>query len=170
MTNSAEVKPDVNTPFLLYGKVVTGFARGSKQLGFPTANLEFEGDVGHEKQKRLKQGVYHGFARVGGETHIMAMSVGDNPHFGDAKVTVEVHMLHTFDKDFYGEMVSCVVTGYIRPMVPFDTLEGLIAAIQSDCDLAASLLKPGEPLSKFADHPFLSDPSTATAEGMQYIL
>eukprot|EP01064_Diplonema_japonicum_P037780 TRINITY_DN8965_c1_g5_i1.p1 TRINITY_DN8965_c1_g5~~TRINITY_DN8965_c1_g5_i1.p1 ORF type:complete len:182 (+),score=35.72 TRINITY_DN8965_c1_g5_i1:43-546(+) len=150
-------------PLLLYGKVVTGFQRGSKELGFPTANLEF-GDKGEEMKGRVKQGVYFGWARVGdGEVHAMAMSVGDNPHYKNIKVTVEVHILHKFEEDFYGQMVTCYVAGYIRPMTPFTSLDDLIKTIQSDCDHATEMLSAGSSLHPTRSHPFLLKPSSATA-------
>eukprot|EP00754_Rhynchopus_humris_P049193 Rhum_TRINITY_DN8252_c0_g1::Rhum_TRINITY_DN8252_c0_g1_i1::g.26929::m.26929/K00861/RFK, FMN1; riboflavin kinase len=141
-----DVGGGIVTPFVLHGKVVTGFQRGSKELGFPTANLDFECDEARDRSKLLKHGVYFGFAKVLGEVHMMAMSVGDNPHYKNKEVTIEAHILHTFPEDFYGEYLTCVVAGYIRPMTPFESLDALIAAIEGDCEYTRQRLSSA-PLS-----------------------
>ena len=46
------------TPLRLHGKVITGFQRGSKQMGFPTANLPPEPLT--EELEGLPKGVYFG--------------------------------------------------------------------------------------------------------------
>ncbi len=46
------------TPLRLHGKVTTGFQRGSKQMGFPTANLPPEPLT--EELEGLPKGVYFG--------------------------------------------------------------------------------------------------------------
>eukprot|EP01059_Diplonema_ambulator_P018411 TRINITY_DN3075_c3_g1_i1.p1 TRINITY_DN3075_c3_g1~~TRINITY_DN3075_c3_g1_i1.p1 ORF type:complete len:167 (+),score=33.12 TRINITY_DN3075_c3_g1_i1:84-584(+) len=157
-------------PVLLHGKVVTGFQRGSKELGFPTANLEFTGD-GEELKRRLKHGVYFGLAKVeNGPVYEMAMSVGDNPHYKNKEVTVEVHILHEFDSDFYGNLVTCLVAGYIRPMLPFTTLDALIDAIQSDCDYSRKHLAAEGPFYQYRTHPFLTEPKAENAGDLVCIM
>ncbi len=51
-----------------------------------------------------------------GVAHKMVMNVGQNPTVNaqDAPLTVEVHIMHNFGADFYGEPVRVVVTGFIR--------------------------------------------------------
>ena len=46
----------------------------------------------------------------------MVMNVGQNPTVNtqDAPLTVEVHVMHDFGADFYGEPMRVVVTGFIR--------------------------------------------------------
>ena len=68
-------------PYRLLGKVVEGFKRGSKELGWPTANLDpaaFE-----EKLDKEQEGVYLGWATVmegdtmlGGKAHQAILSIG----------------------------------------------------------------------------------------------
>eukprot|EP01063_Lacrimia_lanifica_P016210 TRINITY_DN22813_c0_g1_i1.p1 TRINITY_DN22813_c0_g1~~TRINITY_DN22813_c0_g1_i1.p1 ORF type:complete len:163 (+),score=71.91 TRINITY_DN22813_c0_g1_i1:64-552(+) len=157
---------DLQPPVLLCGKVVKGFQRGSKELGFPTANLAFA----TERRKLLKQGVYYGFCELDGAVYMMATSVGDNPHYGNEDVTVEVHILHTFDEDFYGATLPCVMVGYIRSMTKFDGLDALIKAIEDDCTTARTRLAEGTPEHRFASHPFLSDPKPEHAGELEVIL
>ena len=46
----------------------------------------------------------------------MVMNIGQNPTVNtqDAPLTVEVHVMHDFGADFYGEAMRVVVTGFIR--------------------------------------------------------
>ena len=41
-------------------------------------------------------------------------------------------MLHEFPEDFYGEELSVLVCGYLRPELNFDSLDELIEAIEQD--------------------------------------
>lgn len=48
--------------------------------------------------------------------HKMVMNIGRNPTVNpaDAETTVEIHVLHKFTKDFYGQGMSAVACGFIR--------------------------------------------------------
>ena len=48
--------------------------------------------------------------------HKMVMNIGRNPTVNpaDAETTVEVHILHKFGKDFYGQEMSALACGFIR--------------------------------------------------------
>ena len=58
----------------------------------------------------LNKGGHAGVARK------MVMNIGQNPTVNtqDAPLTVEVHVMHDFGADFYGEPMRVVVTGFIR--------------------------------------------------------
>jgi FAD synthase len=66
---------------ILRGKVVHGFGRGSKQLGFPTANLESIDAKAFVAT--YPTGIYAGWAKVigGSDSNVYpaAISVGWNP-------------------------------------------------------------------------------------------
>lgn len=47
-------------PYFVVGKVTKGFGRGSKQLGCPTANLEYD----TVRTVDLENGIYYGFAQL----------------------------------------------------------------------------------------------------------
>ena len=125
-------------PVVMRGPVVKGFGRGSRVLGIPTANL----DVTPLKWEvdSLAPGIYLGWASVRGASHAMVMSIGWNPYFDNAKKTIEPWLLHKFDDDFYGEELSVVVAGYIRPEADFTTLDALVARIRRDADVARVML------------------------------
>jgi riboflavin kinase len=46
--------------------------------------------------------------------------------------TVEPHLLHKFEADFYGSHLKFLITGYLRPELDFTSLEALVEAIQND--------------------------------------
>lgn len=49
------------------------------------------------------------------ETHKMVMNVGMRPTMEDrGGLTVEVHVLHKYSSNFYGEPLRAVATGFLR--------------------------------------------------------
>ena len=56
--------------------------------------------------------MYYGFASVsGGPVYKAVTSVGWNPHYENEEKSIEVHILHEFDKDFYGEELRFLFLG-----------------------------------------------------------
>ncbi|KAG0307528.1 riboflavin kinase [Dissophora globulifera] len=83
----------------------------------------------------------------------MVMSLGWNPFYKNEKKSAEVHIMHNFHRDFYGDDLRIVVLGYIRPELDYTTLEALIEDINIDIEVAhRSLERPdyasfkGDPL------------------------
>ncbi|CAM9797111.1 unnamed protein product [Chrysoparadoxa australica] len=118
--------------------VVKGFGRGSKLLGIPTANMCME-EVG-ETVDKMPTGIYMGFSTLKGKVYKSVVSVGWNPFFDNKAKTVEPHLLHEFTEDFYGERLSLLLCGYVRPELNFPSLDDLIAAIRGDIAHADALL------------------------------
>lgn len=133
------------------GKVVHGFGRGSKQLGVPTANLE----ESVAQNLDLESGIYYGFIQLihpdGSDLQKLVgtcqkiypsvLSFGWNPHFNDlTKRTLEAHLLHKFDYDFYGSQIRIAICGYIRPEVKFNSLQELKDTINQDIAIAEEKL------------------------------
>lgn len=126
-------------PFNFYGTVVSGFGRGGRQLGCPTANLD--DSAISRLPPNFPCGVFYGFANIDfGEVHGMVASVGWNPHFKNERKTIEVHLLHHFEEDFYGAKLRAVAVGFLRPMSSFNSLDELKAAINNDITTATGLL------------------------------
>lgn len=122
-------------PVTVRGEVVHGDARG-RELGFPTANLggRIEGLIPAD-------GVYAGFVRIKGLQHAAAISVGNNPTFTpDEQSRVEAFVLD-FDSDIYGETVEVLLTHRIRGMERFESLESLVAQMETDVRLARELTR-----------------------------
>lgn len=75
---------------------------------------------------------------------------------------METHVIHTFKEDFYGEILSVVMVGYIRPERTYDSLEALIAAINSDIEEAKLKLELPEHLKLKEDNFFTSTASSSS--------
>lgn len=89
----------------------------------------------------ISTGIYYGWASVAnGDVHKMVLSIGWNPYYKNVKKSVETHIIHTFKEDFYGEILSIIIVGYIRPEKNFDSLDALIAAIRGDIEEAETAL------------------------------
>mmetsp|Transcript_38200 Transcript_38200/g.75189 ORF Transcript_38200/g.75189 Transcript_38200/m.75189 type:complete len:180 (-) Transcript_38200:495-1034(-) len=149
-------KPTV-VPTKLYcmeGKVVKGFQRGSKQLGWPTANLDPAAFTG--VLDGVPRGVYCGFATVEPDktVHKAVLSLGNNPHFNNKEETVEAYLVHQFPEDFYGATMKLMICGYLRPQVPFSSLESLVDAIKNDVVAGTSALE--NEFSHLQKDPFFS--------------
>ncbi len=139
-TSAAPPPPSLpRLPVLLQATVVKGFGRGSKLLGIPTANLDMA-QVGTVVDA-WPCGIYYGWARLRGATYKAVSSIGWNPQFNDLKQkTVEPHLIHTFEEDFYGESLSFLVCGYVRPEQSYPSLDALIEAIHNDIAVASKAL------------------------------
>ncbi|XP_070536045.1 riboflavin kinase-like [Ptychodera flava] len=137
-----DVKMKMPLPYFCRGEVVKGFGRGSKELGIPTAN--YPEDVVDSLPEGITTGVYYGWACVDdGDIHKMVMSVGWNPFYKNEKKSMETHILHDYQADFYGSTLSLVMIGYIRGEKNFNSLDELIQAIKSDiAEANAQLEKP----------------------------
>ena len=113
--------------YIMNGVVVHGFGRGSKMLGFPTANIEVSNDT-----FLLKNGVYIVEMLVEGKWIPGMASIGINPTFDDVhKVTIEVNLLD-FDKDIYHLPVRVKWLKYLRPELKFEGINALIAQLKKD--------------------------------------
>ncbi|KAF7694983.1 riboflavin kinase [Silurus meridionalis] len=146
-------------PYFCRGPVIRGFGRGSKDLGIPTAN--FPESVVDSLPADISTGIYYGWARVdNGDIHKMVMSIGWNPYYQNSKKSMETHLIHKFKEDFYGQMLSVVLVGYIRPERGFSSLEELITAIRSDIDEARRYLDLPEHIKLKEDTFFRTSTST----------
>ncbi|GAM88418.1 hypothetical protein ANO11243_064510 [Dothideomycetidae sp. 11243] len=156
--------PTTPFPIHLDGEVIKGFGRGSKErvkLGIPTANIPISGlSVGG---KDVESGVYFGYASLSRYTPAqtqgkdesggkeageeksagvfpMVMSIGWNPYYKNEKRSVEVHILHSFARDFYGARMKVLILGFIRPEYDYVSLESLVDDIKTDIDVSKASL------------------------------
>ncbi|CAK9095370.1 Bifunctional riboflavin kinase/FMN phosphatase [Includes: FMN phosphatase (FMN phosphohydrolase) [Durusdinium trenchii] len=159
---------------------------GSKELGFPTANLEIQEaeeatatSSGDQRALRHfaeshRTGIYCAFGSIeegvgGEEVHPVAMSMGWNPTFEDVKAkTIEPWILHHFDEDFYDCHLRLLVVAYVRPEVKFESLEQLKAEIGKDGDFCRMSLEIPS-LACFKEDPFLK-PWTQKVQDMPGII
>lgn len=132
-------KDDSEYPLYMKGEVIHGFGRGSKKLGFSTANLSVESLPA--KVARLPKGVYYGCAQIVGEgvdanVHRMVMNLGTRPTFDkDDTLSLEVHILHDFGTDFYGKEMRVAILGFIREEMQFTSVDELIRRIKKDVEV-----------------------------------
>ncbi len=119
---------------LLSGKVIHGHGRGSKQLGFPTANLKPEGAL------FPKPGIYATWTYHEGKKYAGVANLGWNPTFHDQKFSIEVHILN-FDRDIYGQTLRVEFVERLRDEITFRGPEELVAQIKKDISQAKSILK-----------------------------
>jgi riboflavin kinase/FMN adenylyltransferase len=101
------------------GNVIHGQKEGRK-LGFPTANVEFTGE--------MKEGVYSGWAIIDGKKYQAGIM------YRNGTTILEAHILD-FSGDIYGKKIELEVGAKIREIIQFRTKEELIAQIKKDVEL-----------------------------------
>lgn len=120
-------------PYSLFGNVVRGRGRG-KDLGFPTANLDMQG------QLLPPTGVYATLFLHGGSRLPSVTSIGKRPTYGESlPVEVETHVLD-FDGELYGADAELVIVEKIRDQLRFPSEEALASAIKADIVKARAML------------------------------
>lgn len=149
--------PEPPFPVRLAGPVIKGFGRGSKELNIPTANIPVEGlSVGGLEE--VVSGVYYGYASLnldgGAQVYPMVMSIGWNPFYKNEKRSVEVHIVHEFEEDFYGVEMRLVILGYIRPELDYISKEALIEDIKTDVKVGLKSMER-EGYGKFKEDEYL---------------
>ncbi|KAK1248712.1 hypothetical protein MKX08_006932 [Trichoderma sp. CBMAI-0020] len=147
-----EAGPEKPYPYKMEGKVISGFGRGSKELGIPTANLPVD-DALTPWIANIPSGVYFGYASLAlpsshpdkrAESAFtvfpMVMSIGYNPFYKNTVRSAEVHILHKFSHDFYDAHMRLLILGFIREEKDYKSLEALIEDINFDCEVAKKSL------------------------------
>lgn len=115
------------------GIVVRGMGRGSKMLGFATANIE------RDDEQLPGVGVYATWVTMHGERRLGVTNIGHNPTFNNEHLSIETHILD-FDHDIYGEEINVAFVQRLRVEKRFNGLDELVAQISSDVALARELL------------------------------
>ncbi len=118
---------------LLVGEVIHGHGRGSKKLGFPTANLKVE------EVLVPRPGIYAVWVVYEGQRFPAVANLGWNPTFRDGQFSIEVHILN-FDKDIYGQPLRVEFVERQRDEVTFHGPEELVAQIKKDVEQAKRIL------------------------------
>ncbi|KAI0102305.1 hypothetical protein GGR51DRAFT_527778 [Nemania sp. FL0031] len=160
--------PEPPFPLRMEGAVISGFGRGSKELGIPTANLPVDA-AATPWIAEARSGVYFGWASLAlpathpdnTNTNItsssttttsttppfqiypMVMSIGYNPFYKNSVRSAEVHVLHAFAADFYDAPMRLLILGFVRDEKDYSGLDALVEDIRIDCDVARqSLARP----------------------------
>jgi riboflavin kinase/FMN adenylyltransferase len=123
----AQAEELLGRPPALLGVVAKGDGRG-RTLGFPTANVDLEGEL------LPPAGVYQVVATVRGQRYAAVANIGNRPTFPGAKPPrplLEVHV-PGIDFDFYGETIEVELVRKIRDEAKFESREALAAQIRRD--------------------------------------
>ena len=125
----------------LEGIVVVGDRRG-RELGFPTANLQFD-----YQPAMPALGIYAGRVTEAGSGvtpgHPALISIGTRPTFhDDAAVLAEVHLLD-FDGDLYGVRLGVELVARLRDEQRFADADALVAQMRRDAIAGRAVLGIG---------------------------
>lgn len=123
------------------GIVERGRAIG-RTLGFPTANVRSDQSIG------LAFGVYLAIVHIDRGAFYALVSIGVRPTFeSGGEIKVEAFLLD-FDGDIYGEHITLTVLKYIRGEYRFSSAEHLRLQMLRDVELAKTLIKSINIMSK----------------------
>lgn len=122
--------------YQIAGKVIHGHGRGSRKLGFPTANIRPERDG----VLIPKGGIYAVFTFLGNKQYSGVANLGWNPTFHDQTFSIEIHILN-FDREIYGQMLRVEFVERLRDEVAFGGPEELVAQIKKDITQAKRIFK-----------------------------
>jgi len=122
--------------YAVLGTIVKGKGRG-KILGFPTANIDFDGYF------LPRTGVYATLIELDGVIYQSMTNIGDNPTFYGKVVTLETHIFR-FNESVYGKTIRLEFHAFIRDDTKFTTTVDLVAQLQKDSDKVRKLFQSEE--------------------------
>jgi riboflavin kinase / FMN adenylyltransferase len=127
-------------PFALVGSVVHGEQRG-RELGFPTANLDFAQPVALPPDGIYAARVSWGGAAVlePNERADAVVSLGTQPTFGGRIRLMEVHLLDR-DDDLYGQRLRVEFDTWIRGQRRYDSADELVVQMGHDVERTRQIL------------------------------
>lgn len=85
----------------------------------------------------------------------MVVSIGWNPFYKNEARSVEIHIIHKFDSDFYNSLLNVSILGFIRKEQDYDGLQALIDDIKTDIEVGGRSLAR-KPYAQLANDPFLT--------------
>ena len=120
----------LNSCFSLSGKVIHGQQLG-RQLGFPTANIEYPFEI-----VKIPFGVYA--ANVDGKPAVLNWGIRPSVN-GTSNPVLEVHIIN-HNEDLYDKEIKINIIDRIRDEIKFNSLDDLIKQINKDIDTCLKLL------------------------------
>lgn len=132
--NLPEAKRLLGRDYQITGIVKTGMGRGSKILGFPTANLIPVDEL------IPKKGVYAVKAYIYNKEYNGVCNIGLNPTFGGTSLSIETHVLD-FSGDIVGEKFTIKFISRLREEKTFKSKDELAEQIKKDVIKARELLE-----------------------------
>ncbi|MCO4792695.1 MAG: bifunctional riboflavin kinase/FAD synthetase [Bacteriovoracaceae bacterium] len=133
--NIKEANECLGRDFFISGHVIKGAGRG-RQIGIPTANIDFDTDL-----LVPKRGVYITKSTYRDQVYFSVTNIGINPTFKDDEIySVETHLLD-FDNDIYGDELSISFVERVRDEVKFNSVNELVSQIKADIETAKKYFK-----------------------------
>ncbi|WP_243439267.1 bifunctional riboflavin kinase/FAD synthetase [Fundidesulfovibrio soli] len=132
-----DAKPLLGRFHKVRGEVIHGADRGGKLLGFPTANVNAQG------QLLPMGGVYAVWVTRGEDVWAGVANLGTNPTFGGGALSVEAHIFD-YAGDLYGKEVDLHFVQRLRAEKKFSGIDELKARIAEDVRLAKRILAAPE--------------------------
>lgn len=123
------------------GRVVHGRGEGAG-MGFATANLE----LAEGASMLPAEGVYGGYALVGGVSYPAAINVGAAKSFEGATAPLEAHLLG-FAGDLYGKAVELSFIAWLREQRVFASRDELVATVSDNIEWVRRNLGGGADVS-----------------------
>lgn len=121
------------------------FSAYIKYINFFYVSANFPLNVVQSLPKDLEPGVYYGWAQIDNSPiYKMVVNIGWCPFYQNKEKSVETHVMHKFEKDFYGSNLRIAILGYLRGEMNFSSLDGLITQIKTDISNAEKLLEKDE--------------------------
>lgn len=113
-------------PYNIRGEIIRGKGRG-KELNMPTANLDY-----NLKKILPKDGVYSCKLKFKEKNYLGALSIGNNPTFGNSNnKSVEVHIID-FNDDIYGDSINIKIYKHMRDQIQYVNIDSLMNQMQHD--------------------------------------
>lgn len=118
----------LTVPYTIIGEVVHGNKLG-RQLGFPTANIDYKNYV------LPKNGVYLTVVKVRDKKYLSMTNIGLNPTLNEQEKTrLEVHILD-FNDEIYNEVIEVSFIKYLREEKRFSSKEELINSLEETINI-----------------------------------
>lgn len=121
----SEVKDYLGYNYEIEGEVIYSKQLG-RQIGFPTANIEY-----NENTLIPKRGIYATKVYVGKEVYFGATNVGYNPTVEGKQLSIETNILE-FNRDIYGQVIKIEFLERIRDEKKFSSLDELKEQLKKD--------------------------------------
>lgn len=134
--NVNQIKELLGENYTITGNVIHGYKIGSKELGYPTANIKL-----NFSYIMPGEGVYLTYAYYKNEKYLSLTSIGTNPTVTDnLDIKLEVYIID-FNEEIYGKTLKIEFIEKIRDQIKFDNKEDLIKQMGDDYKFAINYSK-----------------------------
>ena len=123
--NLKEVNENLQNKYFMEGDVIEGKKLG-RELGYPTANLNFSKEI-----VIPKDGIYKTISVLGDESFSSITSIGNNPTFNEELKTIETYIID-FNQNIYNKKLKIIFIDFIREQIKFDNEQDLVSQMNKD--------------------------------------